>query len=211
MRSWSCQKEACLLCLGRIVGKPYLGITSGLSIPKTLRRLHSREELAENGSWEAGLFHKVLQLSCELEHLIRCLRAVPASTNFAKSGGHVRAKEARHDESWKYIEENCTVGNDAAAVCAKHGERLAHRIREHSHVFPGTSQSVGIAAVLENEHRQRGDHGSVCDKPVGHVRNRLSLEAGAVEDADQPGQPFGDRTICFSKWGALSPRSHRPD
>ena len=22
MRSWSCQKEACLLCLGRIVGKP---------------------------------------------------------------------------------------------------------------------------------------------------------------------------------------------
>ena len=98
------------------------------------------------------------------------------------------------------------MGNDAAAVCAKHGERLAHRIREHSHILPGTSQGVGIAAVLENEHPQRGDHGGVCDKPVGHVRNRLGFEAGAVEDADQPGQPFGDRTICFSKWGALPSR-----
>ncbi|HMD15359.1 MAG TPA: hypothetical protein VKH18_01730, partial [Terriglobales bacterium] len=70
------------------------------------------------------------------------MRAVPASTNFAKSGGHERAKEARHDESWKYIEENCTVGNDAAAVCTKHGERLAHRIREPSHILAGTSQGV---------------------------------------------------------------------
>jgi hypothetical protein len=52
-----------------------------------------------------------------------CLRAVPASTNFATSGGQQRAKEARYDESWKYIEENCTLGNAAAAVCAKHGER----------------------------------------------------------------------------------------
>ncbi|MGD0697601.1 MAG: hypothetical protein ABSB82_22490 [Terriglobia bacterium] len=79
------------------------------------------------------MFHKLLELSRELEYLIRCLRAVPANANCARSGGQEDAKEAPHDELWKYIEENCTVGNNAAAVCAKHGERLAHRIREHSH------------------------------------------------------------------------------
>ena len=68
------------------------------------------------------MFHEVLQLSCELEHLIRCLRAVPTSAYFVISGGHECAKEARYDESWKYIEPHCTVRNDAAAVCSKHGE-----------------------------------------------------------------------------------------
>ena len=132
------------------------------------------------------MFHKVLQLSCELEYLIRCLRAVPANTNFAKSGGQERAKEARHDESWKYIEENCTVGNDAAAVCAKHGgaSRASHP-RASPDILPGTSQGVGIAALLENRTSPQGATMAVCvTSQSGMSAIACGLEPGAAEDAD---------------------------
>jgi len=42
MRSWTCQKEAYLLCLGRIVDKPYLVVTSCLPVLRPEQQMARR-------------------------------------------------------------------------------------------------------------------------------------------------------------------------